>query len=59
MTATGITAAPTASGTVNHLAFHNNSDTVYAVTTTTNAAVVSGETWTVPANIAFTVNAPT
>ena len=38
---------PTA-GTVTHLAFHNGSDTLYAVTTTTSQVVASGQVWDIP-----------
>lgn len=39
---------PTADGTVNHIAFHNNADIMYAVTTVTSQAVTTSQTWDIP-----------
>jgi len=50
---------PSGNGTVTHLAFHNNSSILYAVTTTTSQAVTDQQTWDIPGSVVLSVADPT
>lgn len=50
---------PDSNGTVTHLAFHDNSSVLYAVTETTSQAVTTSQTWDIPGSVVVAIADPT